>query len=131
MKAGKEHRVPLPDAAMAILDRMKAIRSGDYVFPSGRRGQPLSGMAMLALIRRMGRGDFTVHGFRSSFRDWCAERTNFQSEIAEMALAHVVGSKVEAAYRRSDLIQKRRQLVDAWARFCASENVVTPFREAV
>src|SRR5207237_2834496 len=86
MKAGKEHRVPLSNAAMAIVDEMKAIRSGDSVLPGGRRGRPLSGMAMLSLIRRMGRGDVTVHGFRSSFRDWCAERTNFPSEIAEMAL---------------------------------------------
>ena len=75
---------------------------------------------MLSLIRRMGRGDVTVHGFRSSFRDWCAERTNFPSEIAEMALAHVVGNKVEAAYRRGDLFQKRRQLAEAWATFCAA-----------
>jgi integrase len=135
MKAGKEHRVPLSDAAMAIVEQMKAIRSGDCVFPGGRRGQPLSGMAMLALIRRMGRGDVTVHGFRSSFRDWCAERTNFASEIAEMALAHVVGNKVEAAYRRGDLFEKRRQLADAWARFCAvpatsAGEVVVPIRAA-
>jgi integrase len=75
---------------------------------------------MLALIRRMACGDFTVHGFRSSFRDWCAERTNFPSEIAEMALAHVVGNKVEAAYRRGDLFEKRRQLAEAWASFCDS-----------
>jgi integrase len=131
MKAGKEHRVPLSDAAIVVLEQMKAIRSGDYVFLGGRAGRPLSHAAMLALIRRMGRGDFTVHGFRSSFRDWCAERTNFPGEIAEMALAHVVGNKVEAAYRRGDLFQKRRQLAEAWATFCASPSVsaeVVPIR---
>jgi integrase len=120
MKAGKEHRVPLSEAAMAVLEQMQAIRSGDCVFPGGRAGRPLSHAAMLALIRRMACGDFTVHGFRSSFRDWCAERTNFPSEIAEMALAHVVGNKVEAAYRRGDLFEKRRQLAEAWASFCDS-----------
>jgi integrase len=131
MKAGKEHRVPLSDAAMAIVEKMQVIRSGDYVFPSGRHGRPLSGMAMLALIRRMGRSDLTVHGFRSSFRDWSAERTNFPSEIAEMALAHVVVNKVEAAYRRGDLFEKRRQLAEAWATFCDSPTVsgaVVPIR---
>jgi len=75
-------------------------------------------MAMMMTLRRMGRGDLTVHGFRSSFRDWAAERTDFPSEVAEMALAHAVSSKVEAAYRRGDLFQKRRQLLDTWSRFC-------------
>jgi integrase len=110
MKAHKEHRVPLCDAAMAIVGEMGAIRSGDHVFPGGKAGRPLSNMAFLMLLRRMARGDLTGHGFRSTFRDWAAERTGFPAEVAEMALAHAVGDKVEAAYRRGDLFQKRRQL---------------------
>jgi integrase len=120
MKAGKEHRVPLSDAALAIVEKMAEVRQGDFVFPGGKTGRPLSNMSMLVLLRQMGRGDLTVHGFRSSFRDWAAERTNFPAEVAEMALAHTVGDKVEAAYRRGDLFQKRRQLAEAWARFCAT-----------
>ena len=129
MKAGKEHRVPLSGAALAIVEGMAAIRQGDFVFPGGRTGRPLSNMAMLVVLRRMGRGDLTTHGFRSSFRDWVAERTNFPTEVAEMALAHAVGDKVEAAYRRGDLFRKRRDLAEAWARYCtavpATANVVT------
>jgi integrase len=120
MKADKEHRVPLSDAAIAILEDLSKIRHGDFVFPSGRTGRPISSMAMPMTLRRMGRGDFTVHGFRSSFRDWAAERTTFPAEVAEMALAHAVSDKVEAAYRRGDLFAKRRQLTDAWARFCTA-----------
>ena len=93
---------------------------GDFVFPGGKADRPLSNMAMLMLLRRMGRGDLTAHGFRSTFRDWAAERTNFPAEVAEMALAHTVSDKVEAAYRRGDLFQKRRQLAEAWATFCAA-----------
>jgi integrase len=77
-------------------------------------------MAMLELLKRMGRNDLTAHGFRSTFRDWAAERTNFPREVVEMALAHTIENKVEAAYRRGDLFQKRRQLIEAWARFCKS-----------
>src|SRR5215472_11007170 len=120
MKAGREHRAALSDAAIAVLEEMRAIRSGDYVFPGNRAGRPLSGMAMLMLLRRMGRGELTVHGFRSTFSDWYAERTAFPSEVREMALAHVVGDKVEAAYRRGDLFEKRRQLAEAWAQFCTT-----------
>jgi integrase len=120
MKGGREHRVPLSDAALAILKEMAKVREGNFVFPGGRAGQPLSNMAMLMAQRRMGRGDLTAHGFRSSFRDWAAERTGFPAEVAEMALAHTVGDKVEAAYRRGDLFQKRRQIMDAWAKFCAT-----------
>src|SRR4029077_8195650 len=112
MKAGKEHRVPLSDAALAIVDSLAAIRQGDHVFPGGKAARPISNMAMLMLLRRMGRGDLTAHGFRSSFRDWAAERTGFPAEVAETALAHTVSDKVEAAYRRGDLFQKRRQLSD-------------------
>jgi integrase len=108
MKAGREHRVPLSAAAVAILEQMQEVREGDFVFPGGKRGKPLSNMAMLAVLKRIDRGDLTNHGFRSSFRDWAAERTNFPREVAEMALAHTVGDKVEAAYRRGDLFQKRR-----------------------
>jgi integrase len=120
MKAGKEHRVPLSAPALAIVEKMAAIRSGEFVFPGGREGRPLSNMAFLMLLRRMGRDDLTAHGFRSSFRDWAAERTGFPAEVAEMALAHTVGDKVEAAYRRGDLFQKRRQLAEAWAKFCVA-----------
>ena len=109
MKAGREHRVALSDAAIAILSAME--RKGDRVFP-------ISDMAMLMLLRRMGRTDLTVHGFRSTFADWVSEQTGLPSEVREMALAHQVGDKVEAAYRRGDLFAKRRQLAEAWARFC-------------
>jgi integrase len=120
MKAGKEHRVPLSDRAMALVAEMAAIRSGPYVFPGAKLSRALSNMALLMLLRRMGRGDLTAHGFRSTFRDWAAEATAFPAEVAEMALAHVVGDKVEAAYRRGDLFQKRRQLAEAWAAYCDS-----------
>jgi integrase len=119
MKAGKEHRVPLSDAALAIIKEMGTIRSGDFVFPGAGGARPLSQMALLMTLRRMGRGDLTVHGFRSTFRDWAAERTNFPAEVAEMALAHTVSDKVEAAYRRGSMFLKRRALADAWAKFCA------------
>lgn len=131
MKAGKEHRVPLSDAALTIVENLAAIRQGDHVFPGGKASRPISNMAMLMLLRRMGRGDLTAHGFRSSFRDWAAERTTFPGDVAEMALAHAVGDKVEAAYRRGDLFQKRRQLSDAWAKFCDSPTTtgeVVPIR---
>jgi integrase len=122
MKAGKEHRVPLSGPALRILENMDP--GGDaaehFVFQGGKHGKALSNMAMIAVLRRMGRGDSTVHGFRSSFRDWAAERTNFPSEVAEMALAHAVGDKVEAAYRRGDLFERRRRVMTAWATFCAT-----------
>ena len=118
MKAKKEHRIPLSKPALAILQRLHAHRTGDYVFPGAKPNSPLSNMAMLKLLERMDLADLTVHGFRSTFRDWAAERTNFPREVAEHALAHSLPDKVEAAYRRSDLFEKRRQLLDAWARFC-------------
>ena len=120
MKAGKEYRNPLAGRVIEILKDMQKIRESDFVFPGGKAGRPLSNMAMLELLRRMGRDDLTVHGFRSSFSDWCAERTAFPSEVREMALAHAVSDKVEAAYRRGDLFDKRRQLAEAWAQFCAA-----------
>jgi len=119
-KAGREHRVPLSNAALAVVDKSGAIRSGDYLFPGAASGRPLSNMSMLMLLRRMANPDLTAHGFRSTFRDWAAERTGFPAEVAEMALAHAVGGKVEAAYRRGDLFEKRRQIMEAWARFCGA-----------
>ena len=118
MKAGKEHRVPLSDAALAALRQMHAIWHSDYVFPGARDRRPLSEMSLLMLLRRMGHGDITAHGFRSTFRDWAAERTTFAREVAEMALAHAIPDAVEAAYRRGDLFDKRRKLMAAWAAYC-------------
>ena len=131
MKAGKEHRVPLTAPALAVLkelkherDKFATIRAEEpspYVFPSPKGDGSLSNMAMLVLLRRMERKDITVHGFRSSFRDWAAEQTNFPREVAEAALAHVLQNRVEAAYRRSDLFDKRRLLMEKWARYCQQE----------
>lgn len=117
MKAGREHRVPLAQRAVAILERMNSVRTSDYVFPGARTGQPLSFMAMQMALRRMSE-NVTTHGFRSSFRDWCGEATNFPREIAEAALAHVVGDATERAYRRGDALEKRRKLMTAWAAYC-------------
>ena len=103
--------VPLSSRALAILNDENEVRTSDYVVPGGKAGKPLSNMAMTEALRRMGRGNITVHGFRSTFRDWAAERTNFPSEVVEMALAHAVGDKVEAAYRRGDLFDKRHRLM--------------------
>lgn len=124
MKANKEHRTPLSDDAVAVLERMQKAKVSSYVFPGGATGHPLSNMAFLQLLKRMGRSGITVHGFRSSFRDWAAERTNYAGEVAEMALAHSVGNRVEAAYRRGDLFEKRRRLMDDWAKFCGSESQI-------
>lgn len=133
MKANREHRVPLSEAAIAVLERMKDYRDGDYVFPGAKIGRPLSNMAMLMVLRRMGHGDLTAHGFRSTFKDWASETTGYPPEVTEMALAHAVGDKVEAAYRRGDLFNKRRRLMDSWARYCArtlASAEVTPIRGA-
>jgi integrase len=118
MKSGREHRVPLSNAAMAVLKRVRD-DGEEFVFPGARKGQGLSNMALLVLLGRMGRGDVTAHGFRSTFRDWAAERTNFPREVAEAALAHVLEDKTEAAYQRGDMLDKRRRLMDGWAEFCA------------
>jgi integrase len=125
MKAGKEHRVPLCGRALAVLQDLKPSEDANdnakhTVFPGAKASQPLSNMALLKLLRRMKRDDLTTHGFRSTFRDWAAERTGFPNEVVEMALAHALGSKVEAAYRRGDLFDKRRRLMDAWSQFCAT-----------
>jgi len=118
MKAHKEHRVPLSPAALTLLETMKKEAVGDYVFPGVRHGKSLSNMAMLTLLKRMKRSDLTVHGFRSTFRDWAAETTAYPREVAEMALAHTVGDKVEAAYRRGDLFAKRVRIMEDWASYC-------------
>lgn len=136
MKAGKEHRVPLSPRALSIIRDAAALETPDdgrFIFPGGKRAKPLSNMAMTAVLRRMGCGDITVHGFRSTFHDWAAERTNFPNEVVEMALAHAVGDKVEAAYRRGDLFEKRRRLMAEWAAYCnapkaAVSDAVVPLR---
>jgi integrase len=116
MKAGNEHRVPLSDATVAILKAMKKEKRNDYIFPGLKKDKPLSNMSLLKVLKDMGRGDLTVHGFRSTFRDWTAECTDTPREVAEAALAHTLENKVEAAYRRSDLFDKRRSLMVAWSR---------------
>ena len=131
-KSAREHRVPLSDRAIAILREMDAARTGEYVFPGQRPGRPLSGMAFEMLLRRIG-SPYTAHGFRSAFRDWAGNETHFPRELAEHALAHVIGDKAEQAYRRSDALARRRELMDAWARHCegaAGENVLAFKRPA-
>ncbi|WP_440590238.1 tyrosine-type recombinase/integrase [Novosphingobium aureum] len=127
MKAAKEHRVPLSPRAVAILEALQPLGS-EYLF-LGARGGKLSSMAMAMLMRRM-KVDATVHGFRSSFRDWAAESTSYEHEVAEMALAHTIENKVERAYRRGDLFDKRRRLMEDWASYCttfkAGESKVAP-----
>jgi integrase len=117
MKAGCEHRVPLSNRALALAAGEGA---SDFAFV-GANGRPFAVTSMLGVLERMGRGDLTVHGFRSTFRDWAAECTNFPNDVIEMALAHTIASKVEAAYRRGDLFEKRRRLMNAWAEFCAKD----------
>ncbi|WOI55593.1 tyrosine-type recombinase/integrase [Palleronia sp. LCG004] len=121
MKGGVQHRVPLTDEMLAILREMRATAS-DYVFEGQKRHKPLSNMSMLMLMRRMGRDAFTVHGFRSSFRDWASEVANAPREVAEAALAHQVGTDVERAYARSDLLERRRVTMDAWSRLFSKNN---------
>jgi integrase len=116
MKGHREHRVPLSGRVFDLLKNLP--REGEFVFAGGRAEKPLSNMAMLKTLERMGRGGITTHGFRSSFRDWAAETTSYPEELCEMALAHAVSNKVEAAYRRGDMLEKRRQMMADWARFC-------------
>lgn len=137
MKAGREHRVPLSVEALGVLKAAIQLRADDsdagFVFPGQRPKNGLSSMALAMTLRRMGRPDLTVHGFRSAFRDWASETTSFDGATAEAALAHVVRDKVEAAYRRGDLFEKRRRLMDAWATFCAKPpagvSEATPLRQ--
>ena len=118
MKAGREHRVPLSPRALAIIKSLHENRTSEYVFPGEKEGRPLSVMSMSMMLRRMKVEGVTVHGFRSTFRDWAAECTHFPNEVCEAALAHVIENKSEAAYRRGDLFAKRRGLMDAWASYC-------------
>src|SRR5262249_32340817 len=120
IKAGRTHRVPLAQRALAIVREQSKFRTGDYVFAGRKPTAPLSNMAMAAVLRRMAMKDITVHGFRSSVRDWAAEQTNYPHEVAEMALAHAVGDKVEAAYRRGDLLQKRVAFMGDWDAHCTA-----------
>jgi integrase len=120
MKMGKEHRVPLSDAAIGILEALPGARTG-LVFPGFRRSRPFAKMALLLLVRRLGHSDITVHGFRSTFSTWAAERTAFASEVIELALAHTDGNKVARAYRRTDQLEDRARLMAQWANFCAGK----------
>ena len=133
MKGDREHRVPLTAAALTVLEKVRPLaQKGDYIFPGFKLGRPLSNMAMEMLIQRMNgsshpprwcdvQGEAIVpHGFRSTFKDWTAERTTFANEISEMALAHAIDDKTEAAYRRGDLMLKRRKLMEAWAAYCGT-----------
>ena len=113
--------MPLSSAAIAVLKRMEQLK-GIYVFPGRKPDSPLSNMALLMMLGRMNHGDVTAHGFRSTFRDWAAEQTNFPTEVVEMALAHVIEDKTEAAYRRGDLFKKRRRVMDAWANYCTKQS---------
>lgn len=128
MKGGKEHRVPLSSAALALLEglRKQPGGQGQYVFPSPRGQKPLSTRACAVLLGRLRRTDITVHGFRSTFRDWAAERSTFPREVAEAALAHSLRNQVEAAYQRGDMLSKRAQLMEAWGRFCSRSEMRAP-----
>ena len=119
MKAGKEHRVPLSDRATAILGELHHARVSDFVFPGLKHGRPLSNMALEAVLRRA-KVRVTMHGFRSSFRDWAGDSTHFTRDVVEAALAHAIENKAEAAYRRSDALEKRRRLMAAWASYGSS-----------
>lgn len=133
MKAGREHRVPLSADASAILKALPRIKRNPYLFPGQRAKRPMSNMAMLKLMDRMGFGQYTAHGFRSTFRDWAGEQTSYPREVAEAALAHGNPDKVEAAYQRGDFFDKRRKLMDAWAAYCAKVpkkgGNITPIRK--
>lgn len=132
MKAGREHRAVLNDGALALLEAIPANKRQGLIFPSAK-GAALSDMALTAVLRRMGRGDITAHGFRSTFRDWAAECTNYPRDVAEMALAHTIGDKVEAAYRRGDLYDKRVRMMRDWWRFInkpSAAATVTPINRA-
>lgn len=128
MKAGKTHSVPLVSTAISILKRLHAVRTSDYVFPGQRAGRPLSATSMEMLLRRMKQGHVTPHGFRSAFRDWAGDMTEFPRDLIETALAHNVGDATERAYRRSSALEKRRELMNAWEQFCAGERNVVPIR---
>lgn len=125
MKANREHKIPLPPRAVAILRELETTRCSDYVFVGARSGRPMSATHLANLMDRLGVGAYTIHGFRSAFRDWTSERTNFPHEVAEAALAHVVADATVAAYRRTNFFDKRRKLMEAWERFCATPSMAT------
>lgn len=133
MKAKSEHRIPLSEPAFKLVAALYQNRTSDWVFPGQAVGKPLSAMSMEMLLRRMRVDRYTVHGFRSTFRDWCGDETSFPREVAEAALAHKVGSEVEQSYRRSDALEKRRRLMESWANFCLNLNspIVVPIQKAV
>lgn len=120
MKAGQEHRVPLSPRALEIVQQLGEARASEFVFPGQRKGRPLSTMALMMVLRRMSI-DATPHGFRSAFRDWAAEQTNVPREVAEAVLAHTLTNKVEAAYRRTDFLEKRRDILNSWSTYCYNE----------
>jgi integrase len=133
IKGGKNHRVPLGARAAAIVADMMSNHREAFVFPGSRPTTPLYRGAIWKILKQIGRPDVTVHGFRSTFRDWVAEQTAYPRELAEMALAHTIESKVEGAYRRGDLLEKRRQLMQAWAEYCSAPFVggkVLPLRRS-
>jgi integrase len=119
MKSRREHRVPLSGQALVVLRELHELRQSDFVFPGRTRSRPAAHVIMLRVLQQLGHKGITVHGFRSSFRDWAAERSNFPREVVEMALAHAVGDATERAYARSDLLERRRKLMDAWSNFCS------------
>jgi integrase len=133
MKAHREHRVPLSSEALKIIEEVKPFKrhTDEFLFPGLSRNKPISASSLLKIIKRHD-DSLTVHGFRSSFRDWCAEQTSFPREVAEAALAHTVKDKTEAAYQRGDLFEKRRRLMDQWAQYCLKGKVeakVVPIRK--
>jgi len=123
MKGSREHRVPLSEPALDVLVQMEKLAQNEYVFPGLRPKSPLSNMSMLQTLKRMGRKDITVHGFRSTFKDWASEITAYPNELSEMALSHAVGDRVEAAYRRGDLFDKRSRMMADWAKYCSKPSV--------
>ena len=131
MKGGREHRVPLSARAVAIVEEMQQARLSEFVFPGVRHGEPLNDTTLARVLRRM-KVDVTAHGFRSSFRDWAGDSTSFARDVVEAALAHAIENKTEAAYRRSDALEKRRALMAAWAAYCnpgkEDRGKVTPLR---
>jgi integrase len=134
MKVAREHRIPLSAAAVSIITERLELKHADLVFPSHRSGEAVSDNTLRLLMKSLGHGSFTVHGFRSAFRDWAGESTNFAREIAEAALAHRTGNAVEQAYRRGDALEKRRRLMQAWSDYCAqpvpaTSATITPIRK--
>jgi integrase len=132
MKADKEHRVPLAEAALELLRNLYTETGNDSVFIGRQRGLGLGDRALAEVLARMGRTDVTVHGFRSTFRDWAAEVSHFPNHVIEQALAHAIGNAVERAYRRGDLFEKRRALMEEWAQFCSrpATDIVVPMRRS-